>query len=49
MFEVESAEDTGIVMGAHACALTVVTGKMTLPPGVPDFDPARLGSVQCPG
>ncbi|MCY1506639.1 type VI secretion lipoprotein [compost metagenome] len=49
VFAVETAEDTGIVMGAHACAMTVVTGKMTLPPGVPDFDPARLGSVQCPG
>ncbi|WP_231570398.1 type VI secretion system lipoprotein TssJ [Achromobacter sp. RTa] len=49
VFEVETAEDTGIVMGAHACAMTVVTGKITLPPGVPSFDPARLGSVQCPG
>jgi type VI secretion system protein VasD len=45
---VKTAEDTGIVMGAHACAMTVVTGQIVLPPGVPGFDPARLGSVQCP-
>jgi type VI secretion system protein VasD len=48
VFEVKTAEDTGIVMGAHACAMTVVTGQIVLPPGVPGFDPARLGSVQCP-
>lgn len=48
VFEVEAAADTGIVLGAHACALTVATGKIVLPPGMPDFDPSRLGSMQCP-
>lgn len=49
VFKVDSAEDSGIVLGAHACALTVATGKTTLPAGVPAFDPARLSGVQCPG
>lgn len=48
VFEVKSAEDSGIVLGAHACAMTVATGKIVLPPGVPEFDPSRLASVQCP-
>ncbi|OZI39634.1 type VI secretion system-associated lipoprotein [Bordetella genomosp. 5] len=48
VFKVKDAEDTGIVLGAHACALTVTTGKPTLPPGIPAYDPARLSGVQCP-
>lgn len=49
VFKVEDAEDTGIVLGAHACALTVATGKPTLPAGIPTYDPSRLSGVQCPG
>lgn len=48
VFEVKEVEDTGIVLGAHACAMTVATGKIVLPPGMPAFDPSRLGSLQCP-
>ena len=46
--EVKEVEDTGIVLGAHACAMTVATGKIVVPPGMPAFDPSRLGSLQCP-
>ena len=49
VFKVEDVEDSGIVLGAHACALTVATGKPTLPAGIPPYDPARLSGVQCPG
>jgi len=49
VFKVESVEDDGIVLGAHACALTVATGSPTLPAGMPAYDPSRLSSVQCPG
>ncbi|WP_313621468.1 type VI secretion system lipoprotein TssJ [Achromobacter sp.] len=49
VFKVEDAEDSGIVLGAHACALTVATGKPTLPAGIPPYDPSRLSGVQCPG
>lgn len=49
VFKVESVEDDGIVLGAHACALTVATGSPTLPAGMPAYDPSRLSGVQCPG
>ncbi|MEN4922153.1 type VI secretion system lipoprotein TssJ [Achromobacter spanius] len=49
VFKVEDAEDSGIVLGAHACALTVATGNPTLPVGIPSYDPSRLSGVQCPG
>jgi type VI secretion system protein VasD len=49
VFDVKDAKDTGIVMGAFACALTVQTGKVSPPPGTPNFDPARLNSLQCSG
>lgn len=49
VFKVDDVEDSGIVLGAHACALTVATGKPTLPAGLPAYDPARLSGVQCPG
>ncbi|SIT23856.1 type VI secretion system lipoprotein TssJ [Achromobacter sp. MFA1 R4] len=49
VFKVESVEDDGIVLGAHACALTVATGSLTLPAGMPAYDPSRLSGVQCPG
>ncbi|WZB76013.1 type VI secretion system lipoprotein TssJ [Achromobacter insuavis] len=42
VFEVKSVEDSGIVLGAHACAMTVATGKIVLPPGMPAFDPSSL-------
>ncbi|RBL85631.1 type VI secretion system lipoprotein TssJ [Streptomyces cavourensis] len=48
VFEVKAAADSGIVLGAHACALTVATGKIVQPPGMAPFDPSRLGSVRCP-
>jgi len=48
-FKIEDVEDDGIVMGAHACALTFAKGKVTLPAGVPAYDPSRLASVRCPG
>ena len=49
VFKVDDVEDSGIVRGAHACALTVATGKPTLPAGRPPYDPSRLSGVQCPG
>lgn len=49
VFKVDDVEDSGIVLGAHACALTVATGKPTLPAGMPPYDPSRLSGVQCPG
>lgn len=49
VFDIKDAKDTGIVMGAHACALTVVTGKVSLPSGTPPFDASRLGSLHCTG
>lgn len=49
VFRVKDVEDSGIVLGAHACALSVTTGKPTLPAGVPPYDPSRLSGVQCPG
>ncbi|WP_191578870.1 type VI secretion system lipoprotein TssJ [Achromobacter insolitus] len=49
VFKVEDVEDDGIVLGAHACALTVAKGRPTLPAGIPAYDPSRLSGVQCPG
>ncbi|ALM84278.1 hypothetical protein ASB57_16030 [Bordetella sp. N] len=48
VFDIKDAKDTGIVLGAHACALTVATGKVSPPLGAPAFDASRLGSLQCP-
>jgi type VI secretion system protein VasD len=48
VFDIKDAKDTGIVLGAHACAMTVATGKVSAPLGAPPFDASRLGSLQCP-
>ncbi|OZI30696.1 type VI secretion system-associated lipoprotein [Bordetella genomosp. 10] len=48
VFDIKDAKDSGIVLGAHACALTVATGKVSPPLGSPPFDASRLGSLQCP-
>lgn len=47
-FKLDTARRTGITLGVHACALTVVKGEIVRLPGAPDYDPSRLAGVQCP-
>ncbi len=47
VFDTKKAEDTGLVIGAHACALTVSKGEALFAPGAPKFDASRLSPVQC--
>jgi type VI secretion system protein VasD len=44
-FDAEAAEKSGVVIGAHGCALTVTRGA----PLKVEFDPSMLGSVRCGG
>ena len=46
-FDAEEAEDTGIVIGVHACAMSVPTGIPSLREDLPKQDPASLAFVQC--
>jgi type VI secretion system protein VasD len=44
-FDTEAAEKSGVVMGAHGCALTVTQGK----PLNVEFDASVLGNLRCGG
>ena len=46
-FDVKEARKSGLVLGAHACALTVQTGEPILPPGLSQHDPKSLAFIQC--
>ena len=46
-FDVKEARKSGLVLGAHACALTVQTGQPILPPGLSQHDPKSLAFIQC--
>jgi type VI secretion system protein VasD len=47
VFDVKQAADTGIVLGAHACALSVPTGQPIMREDMPRQDPKSLAFVQC--
>jgi type VI secretion system protein VasD len=46
-FEVKEAKSKGIVIGAHACALSVPQGTPILRKDLPRQDPKSLAFVQC--
>lgn len=48
VFKVDEVRRTGVTLGVHACALTVVKGEIVRLPGAPHYDPSRLAGVQCP-
>lgn len=47
VFDAKEAEKTGIVLGAHACALSVTRGKAIERRDMPRHDPASLSMVRC--
>jgi type VI secretion system protein VasD len=46
-FAVNDVRNTGIVLGAHSCALTVSRGEITPLPNAVPHDPTSLAFVQC--
>jgi type VI secretion system protein VasD len=46
-FEVKEVKSKGVVIGAHACALSVPTGTPVLRKDLPRQDPKSLAFVQC--